>query len=69
MSSAECKAKLVEAHRRGDQEAMRALSQMREKLKRRRYCEHQNCGVRISRNARYCFAHTNRHPQHKRKLT
>jgi len=68
MTLAECKDELVKAHRDGDWQLARELSQMREQLKRERFCAHPECGVRINRKARHCSAHANHHPQHKRKL-
>lgn len=55
MTALECKAKLVAAHRAGDEKAMREFSQMREKLKRKRRCE--TCGCRVTNQARFCTQH------------
>lgn len=65
ISPARCREMLIAAHRAGDQEAMRKLSQIKERLKQRRYCPHPNCGVRISATAKSCAAHK---PPRKPKL-
>lgn len=64
----EVKAQLVAAHRAGDWERAAVLSQEKERLKKRRYCPHAGCGVRINRHASTCRLHANFHPQWKRKL-
>lgn len=62
MTLHEIKSKLVHAHRTGDQEAMRRLSQEKEAVKkeRRRALKKCHCGVTISRRATTCSVHTNR---------
>ena len=48
---------LVDAHRRGDWDAAKALSQERERLKRKRVCRCLKCGVAIQKGGNYCMMH------------
>ena len=57
MTLAELKTALVKAHRAGDWEQAKHLSQMREKLKRQRAGACKICGVAISREAIHCLLH------------
>lgn len=50
-SAAECKRLLVQAHRCQDWDLAARLSQAKERLKKRRFCQWPGCGLRINYNA------------------
>jgi hypothetical protein len=70
MSAAEIKVKLIEAHRCGDWEAARVLSQAKVKARRGpRYCV--DCGTRLSQSGKpgtRCRMHDIYHRFHARSL-
>ena len=52
-----CVRELAKAHREGDEDAMRKLSQERERLKKelKRYCAYPGCGLPCK--GRHCWMH------------
>jgi len=53
----ELKPALVKAHREQDWELAKELSQIRERLKKKRHC--LTCGVRVQGASVYCRMHAN----------
>jgi len=57
---------LIDAHKRGDDEAMRFHSQQKEKLKKHTFCA--DCYVPINPRSTRCLLHANKHRYWSRRL-
>ena len=67
MTPSEVKSALVTAHREENWEVAKELSQLRQKLKKKRYCIEPGCAVRICSGDR-CRMHEKRHRFYSKKL-